>query len=234
VCPGGVCPARFVGAGDAGELLADGEALGVGEGSADGDGEPGSPGCTGAEDGLPVRPPRWWSLPVPPCCALAAPGAGGAAQCVKGAWGPPARATTTADRQAARTTPDPTPRRRMIRWRRPDGSVNTGLDSTRKECSETAPGTPGNAEFVDQQADPDGYSCRGAGRRSTRQARSVGSKRLASPGSPGRGRPWAGRCSRRARARTAARPIRSASALRCRSATRACMISRWMECIRSP
>jgi hypothetical protein len=67
-----------------------------------------------------------WS---PPCLPLDE-GACGAAQWVNGACGPPVTAMTMATTKAARTAMEAMPANRSTWRRRPDGSANTGLDST--------------------------------------------------------------------------------------------------------
>jgi hypothetical protein len=149
VRPGGVFPARLADAGDSdadGVAVADAPAFGegffVGVSVPDGvivtPGVPPVPGC-------PAEPPAWAAaLPVPgepagcavPCPCRPAPPVewascfAGAAHWVNGACGPPVIATTTATRQPASTPPAPMPAIRSSRWRLPDGSANTGPDST--------------------------------------------------------------------------------------------------------
>jgi len=94
---------------------------------ADGEGDTASPGR--GLDGGRLVVPRAGARIAPPLCGAAA-GARGAAQSVNGAAGPPAIATTTAPRQMASAAADTKPIRRMARRRRPDGSVNTGLECT--------------------------------------------------------------------------------------------------------
>jgi hypothetical protein len=132
VCPGGVRPAGLVGAGDevpptaVSEVVGRDVALPDGGGAepADGEGDNASPGR-----GLDGVVPRAGARVVPPLCGAAA-GARGAAQSVNGAAGPPAIATITAPRQMASAAADTKPIRRMTQRRRPDGSVNTGLECT--------------------------------------------------------------------------------------------------------
>jgi hypothetical protein len=135
VCPGGVWPAGLVGTGDAVSLAtAVSEAVGRdvawpdegGAEPADGEGDGAGPGRELAGD----RAAEPWSGLLVPSLCVAAAGARGAAQSVNGAAGPPAIATTMATRQMASAATDTTPIRRMARRRRPDGSVNTGLECT--------------------------------------------------------------------------------------------------------
>jgi hypothetical protein len=136
VCPGGVRPAGLVGTGD--EVLlaaAVPEAVGRGVTLPDAGGaEPADAEGTGASpdgwlDGdAPAGPCAGARTGVPSCVAAA--GGCGAAQLVNGAAGPPAIAVITAPRQMASAAADSKPIRRMARRRRPDGSVNTGLECT--------------------------------------------------------------------------------------------------------
>ena len=136
MCPGGVRPAGLVGTGD--EVLptaAVPEAVGRGVTLPDAGGaEPADAEGTGASPGgwldgdTPAGPCAGARTGVPSCVAAA--GACGAAQLVNGAAGPPAIAVTTAPRQMASAAADNKPIRRMARRRRPDGSVNTGLECT--------------------------------------------------------------------------------------------------------
>jgi hypothetical protein len=132
VRPGGVWPTGLVGTGVAEAVgLLVGEVLAVAVGVTDGDGGAGEliwPGCGTAAGGLlvvcpPCRPPSGWP-------GAAAAGELGATHCVNGACGPPAIATTTAPRQMARAAATLSPAPRRIRRRRPDGSANTGAEST--------------------------------------------------------------------------------------------------------
>jgi hypothetical protein len=108
------------------------------DGAGVGDPAPGAEGDPGWPGGLPLFEPgapaavSWSSGLVPACCGLCCAVAGGcgAAHCVNGACGPPVIATTMATRQAATAAIEPNPANRRIWWRRPDGSVKTGLDST--------------------------------------------------------------------------------------------------------
>ena len=77
--------------------------------------------------GVDLPPPSGWL----PCPGAEDAGGCGAAHCVNGAFGPPDMATMTAARQAAITAMVPNPANRKTWWRRPDGSANTDLDSTR-------------------------------------------------------------------------------------------------------
>jgi hypothetical protein len=131
VCPGGVRPAGLVGTGEEVPLAAaTPEAVGEGVALPDGRGsDPADGGGTGRGLAGDRLAPRAGALVVPPLCVATA-GARGAAQSVNGAAGPPAIATTTAPRQMASATADTKPIRRMTRRRRPDGSVNTGLECT--------------------------------------------------------------------------------------------------------
>jgi hypothetical protein len=136
VCPGGVRPAGLVGTGD--EVLlaaAVPEAVGRGVTLPDAGGaEPADAEGTGASPGgwldgdAPAEPRAGARTGVPSCVAAA--GGCGAAQLVNGAAGPPAIAVITAPRQMASAAADSKPNRRMARRRRPDGSVNTGLECT--------------------------------------------------------------------------------------------------------
>jgi hypothetical protein len=136
VCPGGVRPAGLVGTGD--EVLlaaAVPEAVGRGVTLPDAEGaEPADAEGTGASPGgwldgdAPAGPCAGAQTGVASCVAAA--GGCGAAQLVNGAAGPPAIAVTTAPRQMASAAADSKPIRRMARRRRPDGSVNTGLECT--------------------------------------------------------------------------------------------------------
>jgi hypothetical protein len=136
VCPGGVRPAGLVGTGDEVPLAAAvPEAVGRGVTLADAGGaEPADAEGTGASPGgwldgdVPVVPGAGARAGTPSCVAAA--GGCGAAQLVNGAAGPPAIAVTTAPRQMASAAADNKPIRRMARRRRPDGSVNTGLECT--------------------------------------------------------------------------------------------------------
>jgi hypothetical protein len=109
------------------EVVGWGVALPDGGGAepADGEGDNASPGR--GLDGGRLVVPRAEARVVPPLYGAAARGA---AQSVNGAAGPPAIATTTAPRQVASAAADTKPIRRMTRRRRPDGSVNTGLECT--------------------------------------------------------------------------------------------------------
>jgi len=136
VCPGGVRPAGLVGTGGEVALAAAvPEAVGWavtlpdagGAEPADAEGTGGSPG-RGLDGDVPAVPRAGTRTGAPSCVAAA--GARGAAQLVNGAAGPPAIATTTAPRQMASAAADTKPIRRMARRRRPDGSVNTGLECT--------------------------------------------------------------------------------------------------------
>jgi len=136
VWPGGVRPAGLVGTGD--EVLlaaAVPEAVGRGVALPDAGGaEPADTEGTGAShagwlDGAaPVGPCAGARMGVASCVAAA--GGCGAAQLVNGAAGPPAIAVITAPRQMASAAAASKPIRRMTRRRRPDGSVNTGLECT--------------------------------------------------------------------------------------------------------
>jgi hypothetical protein len=85
-------------------------------------------------DGIPVR--EWAAWRVAPVPLPSLPAAGfGAAQCVKGACGPPANATTTASRQTPSAAASARPARSISRRRRPDGSVNTGPECIGDEPS---------------------------------------------------------------------------------------------------
>ena len=135
MCPGGVRPAGLVGTGGEVALAAAvPEAVGWavtlpeagGAEPADAEGTGGSPG-RGLDGDVPAVPRAGTRTGAPSCVAA---GARGAAQSVNGAAGPPAIATSTAPRQMASAAADTKPIRRMARRRRPDGSVNTGLECT--------------------------------------------------------------------------------------------------------
>src|SRR6185437_2866284 len=134
VCPGGVRPAGLVGTGveaDTDAVGAGDDRLGSGDGSGDGDGVPPDCEADGAGRAGPgPEPPGgaepWWPPMVGAC---------GAAHRANGACGPPASATPTEARHAARAMPDPRPSRRNLRRRRPEGSANTGLDSTSRSVA---------------------------------------------------------------------------------------------------
>jgi hypothetical protein len=68
-------------------------------------------------------------------CCPAAGGGTSAAHLVNGASGPPAIATATAARQTASAIAEMPPIRRMARRRRPEGSVNTGLECTSRSVA---------------------------------------------------------------------------------------------------
>ena len=136
MCPGGVRPAGLVGTGgDVALAAAVAEAVGWAVTLPDAGGaEPADAEGTGTDAGgwldgdTPVVRCAGARTGVPPCVAAA--GGRGAAQLVNGAAGPPAIAVTTAPRQMTSAAADTKPIRRMARRRRPDGSVNTGLECT--------------------------------------------------------------------------------------------------------
>lgn len=119
-----------------GEVLAlPEEAVGVAPARAEAVGWPG-PGPPDADEpgrapepelpGLELPPPSGWL----PCPGAEDEGGCRAAHCVNGACGPPDIATTRAPRQTVITAMVPNPANRKTWWRRPDGSENTGLEST--------------------------------------------------------------------------------------------------------
>ena len=127
MCPGGVLPARFV---DAVETRVDRDAAEEGDGLA---------ATVGPAPGAATGTPRAGAaVPRPAACWAdsgeawpgAAAGGCGAAHWVNGACGPPVIAITTAPRQTASSTAAARPATRKTRWRLPDGSAKTGLDST--------------------------------------------------------------------------------------------------------
>lgn len=75
---------------------------------------------------LALPPPSGWL----PCPGAEDEDGCGAAHCVNGACGPPDMATMRAPRQTVITAMVPNPANRKTWWRRPDGSANTGLEST--------------------------------------------------------------------------------------------------------
>jgi len=131
-----VRPAGLVGTGDE-VLLAAAVPEAVGRGVTLPDAEGAEPADT---EGTGTSPGGWLDGDAPTgLCAgaragalscVAAAGGCGAAQLVNGAAGPPAIAVTTAPRQMASAAAASKPIRRMARRRRPDGSVNTGLECT--------------------------------------------------------------------------------------------------------
>ena len=92
---------------------------------------PEAPAATGScAPAAPDRPPGGCPVAWELCPPDGLAGAGWAAHCVNGACGPPVIAMTTEPRQTASAAAAPRPANRMTRWRRPDGSANTGPDST--------------------------------------------------------------------------------------------------------
>ena len=135
-CPGGVRPAGLVGTGGevplavavpvaVGRTVTLPDAGGAEPADAEGTGAGPGRGLDGDTPAVP-RAGTWAGAPSRVAAAVAR----GAAQLVNGAAGPPAIAVTTAPRQMASTAADNKPIRRMARRRRPDGSVNTGLECT--------------------------------------------------------------------------------------------------------